>query len=145
MNDDTALTLPQFTIDASITEWLAQKRTTRSGSAKTNTAYGDTIQQFRDFLAGGGLDLLSNPIDIARVAPYGQVHGFLLASRTMEHPTRGIRARCPTQRIINAWLSCLPGTRSFSKCISSISLILSRTLPGVTCKPMLRYYRLSQM
>ncbi len=46
MNDDTALTLPQFTIDASITEWLAQKRTTRSGSAKTNTAYGDTIQQF---------------------------------------------------------------------------------------------------
>jgi site-specific recombinase XerD len=69
MNDDTALTLPQFTIEASIKEWLAQKRTTRSGSAKTNTAYGDTIQQFRDFLAGGGLDLLSNPIDIARVAP----------------------------------------------------------------------------
>src|SRR5258708_10513996 len=27
------------------------------------------MQQFRDFLAGGGLDLLSNPIDIARVAP----------------------------------------------------------------------------
>jgi site-specific recombinase XerD len=69
MNDDTALTLPQFTIEASIEEWLAQKRTTRSGSAKTNTAYGDTIQQFRDFLTGGGLDLLSNPIDIARVAP----------------------------------------------------------------------------
>src|SRR6266568_5787077 len=69
MNDDTALTLPQFTIEASIEEWLAQKRTTRSGSAKTDTAYRETIQQFRDFLAGGGLDLLSNPIDIARVAP----------------------------------------------------------------------------
>lgn len=66
---DTALTLPQFTIDASIAEWLKQKETTRSGSTKTITAYGDTIQQFRAFLADFGLDLLGNPIDIARVAP----------------------------------------------------------------------------
>jgi len=65
----TALTSYQFTLDSSITEWLEQKRLTRSGSAKTIRAYHDTMQQFRDFLAGGGLDLLSNPIDIARVAP----------------------------------------------------------------------------
>ncbi len=69
MNDETALTPYQFTIDASIAEWLQQKRTTRSGSEKTIKAYGETIQQFRDFLIQGGLDLLSNPIDVARVAP----------------------------------------------------------------------------
>lgn len=69
MNDETALTSYQFTIDSSITEWLEQKRTTRSGSAKTITAYRETIQQFRDFLVQGGLDLLSNPIDVARIAP----------------------------------------------------------------------------
>jgi site-specific recombinase XerD len=69
MNDETALTSYQFTIDSAITEWLEQKRLTRSGSAKTIWAYHDTMQQFRDFLAGGGLNLLSNPIDIARVAP----------------------------------------------------------------------------
>src|SRR2546421_7841522 len=66
---ETALTLPSFTIDASITEWLAQKRTTRSGSDKTNEAYRDTIASFRSFLSDFGLDLLANPIDIARVAP----------------------------------------------------------------------------
>jgi site-specific recombinase XerD len=69
MNDETALTSYQFTIDSSITEWLEQKRTTRSGSGKTITAYRETMQQFRAFLAQGDLDLLSNPIDIARVAP----------------------------------------------------------------------------
>src|SRR6266849_8850906 len=64
-----AVTSYLFTIGASIAEWLEQKRLTKSGSAKTVRAYGDTIEQFRAFLAGGGLDLLSNPIDIARVAP----------------------------------------------------------------------------
>src|SRR5260370_28934797 len=63
----TALTAYQFTIDASIAEWLEQKKT-RTGSEKTRKAYEDTMRQFRDFLAHGGLDLLSNPIDIARVA-----------------------------------------------------------------------------
>src|SRR6266699_3889173 len=69
MAEQPALTSYQFTIDASIAEWLEQKRLTRSGSAKTIRAYHDTMQHFRDFLAGGGLDLLSNPIDVARVAP----------------------------------------------------------------------------
>ncbi len=66
---DTALVLSQFTIEASIAEWLKQKETTRSGSLKTITAYRDTIQQFRNYLSPFRLDLLGNPIDIARVAP----------------------------------------------------------------------------
>ncbi|HEX6477243.1 MAG TPA: site-specific integrase [Ktedonobacteraceae bacterium] len=69
MAEQTALTAYQFTIEASIAEWLEQKRLTRSGSAKTITAYRETMQQFRDLLAGGGFDLLSNPIDVARLAP----------------------------------------------------------------------------
>src|SRR5258708_3244624 len=64
-----AITSYQFTIDASIPEWLEQKRTTRSRSPKTITAYRETMHQFRAYLAQFGLDLLSNPIDIARVAP----------------------------------------------------------------------------
>src|SRR5260370_7870689 len=67
MDDTQALTTYQFTIDSALAEWLAQK-TTRTGSHKTRKAYEHTMCQFRDFLARGGLDLLSNPIDIARVA-----------------------------------------------------------------------------
>src|SRR5260370_10336861 len=68
MDDTQALTTYQFTIDSAVAEWLAQK-TTRTGSHKTRKAYEDTMRQFRATLARGGLDLLSNPIDIARVAP----------------------------------------------------------------------------
>ena len=64
---DTAIAPYQFTIDAAIAEWLAQKET-RTGSRKTRQAYEETMRQFRQFLSQGGLDLLSNPIDIARVA-----------------------------------------------------------------------------
>jgi integrase len=64
---ERALTASQFTIEASIAEWLAQKQT-RTGSKKTRQAYEDTMLQFRAFLSQGGLDLLSNPVDIARVA-----------------------------------------------------------------------------
>ncbi len=64
---DTALTPYQFTIDAAIAEWLAQKET-RTGSHKTRAAYEETMWQFCQFLSQGGLDLLSSPIDIARVA-----------------------------------------------------------------------------
>jgi hypothetical protein len=69
MHETQSLPLPSFTIDASITEWLAQKRTTRSGSDKTNEAYQDNVASFRSFLMPFGFDLLSNPIDIARIAP----------------------------------------------------------------------------
>ena len=64
---DTAIAPYQFTIDAAIAEWLAQKET-RTGSQKTRQAYEETMRQFRQFLSKGDLDLLSNPIDIARVA-----------------------------------------------------------------------------
>jgi integrase len=64
---DTTIAPYQFTIDAAIAEWLVQKET-RTGSKKTRAAYEDTMRQFRQFLSQGGLDLLSNPIDIARVA-----------------------------------------------------------------------------
>lgn len=64
---ETALTAYHFTIDAAIAEWLTQKKG-RTGSQKTRIAYQDTIGQFRAFLAMGSLDLLSNPIDVARVA-----------------------------------------------------------------------------
>lgn len=67
--NETALALPQFTLDSSIREWLAQKQTTRSGSLKTRIAYEETMQQFRVFLAGWQMDLLSNPVDLARLAP----------------------------------------------------------------------------
>src|SRR5712692_4618900 len=62
-----AITPYQFTIDAASAEWLALKET-RTGSRKTRQAYEDTMRQFRQFLSKGGLDLLSNPVDIARVA-----------------------------------------------------------------------------
>jgi site-specific recombinase XerD len=68
MIESSALTPYQFTIDSAINEWLEQKRTTRSGSPKTIMAYRETIASFRQFLAPH-CDLLSNPIDIARIAP----------------------------------------------------------------------------
>lgn len=64
---DTAIAPYQFTIDSAIAEWLAQKEI-RTGSRKTRQAYEETMRQFRQFLSQGGLDPLSNPIDIARVA-----------------------------------------------------------------------------
>lgn len=67
MNDETALTPYQFTINAAIVEWLTQKEG-RTGSAKTRQAYQETMSQFRAFLATGNLDLLDSPIDIARLA-----------------------------------------------------------------------------
>jgi integrase len=57
----------QFTLDKAIFEWLQQKHT-RTGSEKTRKAYIDTMRSFRETLQRGGLDLLDNPIDIARVA-----------------------------------------------------------------------------
>jgi hypothetical protein len=47
---DTAIAPYQFTINAAIGEWLAQKET-RTGSKKTRAAYEDTMRQFRQFLS----------------------------------------------------------------------------------------------
>ncbi len=66
-NENTALQTRQFTVDASIIEWLAEKE--RTGSARTRRAYEDTMRSFRAFLAQGLIDLLDNPIDLARLAP----------------------------------------------------------------------------
>src|SRR5258708_31038238 len=66
-DNESAIVPYQFTIDSAIKEWLAQKET-RTGSAKTRQPYEDTMRQFRAFLASGNLDLLGNPIDIARLA-----------------------------------------------------------------------------
>jgi integrase len=66
MNDTQALTGYRFTIDAAVAEWLAQKETI--GSKRTRAEYEETMYLFRALLDQGGLDLLSNPIDIARIA-----------------------------------------------------------------------------
>src|SRR5260221_10868225 len=64
---DTALTPYQFTLDNAVAEWLMQKEN-RTHSPRTLTGYRDTMAAFRAYLARGDLDLLSNPIDIARIA-----------------------------------------------------------------------------
>jgi site-specific recombinase XerD len=58
---------PVWSVDLAIAEWLAQKEN-RTHSQRTLDGYRDTMNAFRQFLALGGLDLLSNPIDIARLA-----------------------------------------------------------------------------
>ena len=100
MMSDTALTAYQFTRDAAIAEWLAQKET-RTGSRKTRAASEDTMRQFRQFLSQGGLDLLSHPIDIARVAA-------LWANRragTARRPGEDVSPATSNQRlaILSSW------------------------------------------
>jgi integrase len=80
MQQSTALTTYQFSLDSAIAEWIAQKKI-RTGSEKTEKAYRETMQAFRAFLSSGGLDLLSNPVDVARVAT-------LWASRRNDHTRR---------------------------------------------------------
>jgi len=43
---ETTLSPYQFTIGASINEWLEQRRTTRSGSEKTTTTNRGTMTKF---------------------------------------------------------------------------------------------------
>jgi integrase/recombinase XerD len=62
-----ALTPYQFTLESAIAEWAEVKRT-RSGSERTRDAYRDTVQEFRAVLGSGQLDMLSDAIDVARVA-----------------------------------------------------------------------------
>jgi site-specific recombinase XerD len=85
---DTALIPYQFTIDAAIAEWLAQKEATGGSRqvlvddrprTRTGLEYERTMESFRHFLARGGLDVLPiiaqteqeinrHAIDIARLA-----------------------------------------------------------------------------
>jgi site-specific recombinase XerD len=64
---NTSVQVYQFTLDSAVAEWIAQKKT-RTNSAKTEKAYQDTMAAFRAFLHQGNLDLLDNPIDVARIA-----------------------------------------------------------------------------
>jgi integrase len=65
---EQALTHFEFTIDVAVSEWLLQKER-HTGSVKTRRAYETTLADFRAFLHRANLDLLSNPVDIARLAP----------------------------------------------------------------------------
>jgi integrase len=64
---NTSIQVYQFSLESAIKEWIAQKKI-RTGSQKTEQAYHDTMQSFREVLLKGALDLLDNPIDVARVA-----------------------------------------------------------------------------
>jgi len=63
----TDLTPYRFTLDSAVKEWLAEKEK-RTGSPKTKKAYEDTMQSFCATLSQANLNLLSNPIDISRLA-----------------------------------------------------------------------------
>lgn len=65
---ETELTTYRFTLEKAMLEWLYQKRVTKSDSNKTNTAYRETFQSFQNTLQLANLDILSNPIDITRIA-----------------------------------------------------------------------------
>lgn len=62
----TALEKREFTIDMAVHEWLEAKE--RTGSKRTRDEYENAMKDFRMFLSIGQIDLLSNPIDIARLA-----------------------------------------------------------------------------
>ncbi len=66
--EQRALTVYAFTVEQAIEEWLYRKKISKSGSEKTQKAYRDTIVSLRETLQRGGLDLLSDPVDVARVA-----------------------------------------------------------------------------
>ena len=131
---DTTIAPYQFTIDAAIAEWLAQKET-RTGSRKTRQAYEERMRQFRDFLTRGGLDLLSNPIDTARVAA-------LWANQRTGNTRRPGEDVSP-RRIISAWLSCPPGTRLCRRSTSWTFLTPLRVSRNDQCKPMRQHYSLT--
>lgn len=62
----TSLEKREFTINMAVYEWLTAKE--RTGSKRTRDEYENTMRDFRMFLSTGQMDLLSNPIDIARLA-----------------------------------------------------------------------------
>lgn len=84
VSNTSLITVDSLNIDNTVAEWLLSKRlagstrnvTTTSASgeevtgvvSRTEQEYAKIMQSFREFLAIGNLDLLSNPVDIARVA-----------------------------------------------------------------------------
>lgn len=57
-----SLTISHRSLDNAIDGWLLEKRTSKSGSAKTETAYRETLASFRETLQRGGLDLDSEDV-----------------------------------------------------------------------------------
>jgi integrase len=70
-------------IDNLIEGWLLEKRTSQSGSAKTDTAYRDTLQSFRDTLRRGGLDLDSQ--DVNTITEVATIWAALRAPNAKPH------------------------------------------------------------
>ena len=102
MQQSTAIQQYSFTVEQAITEWLYRKRISKSGSEKTQTAYRDAIDSLRETLQRGGLDLLSDPTEVARVA------AFWAAQREPESRHKGAIADSTyNQRlaIISSWYS----------------------------------------
>jgi integrase len=94
--EHTALQAYQFKLESAIEEWIAQKKI-RTGSEKTVTAYCDTMLHFRAFLAQGNLDLLDNPIDVARVATLWA--GLRNNEGKKRHPDKEISPSTYNQRL----------------------------------------------
>lgn len=101
----------QFSIENSVIEWLHQKEI-RTGSAKTRRSYEDTIKHFRDFLATGGLDLLSNPVDIARVAGLWANMRTLRRNQPEAEATLPVSANIYNQRlaVLSSWYTFVQET-----------------------------------
>lgn len=66
----TELVLTTFQVEAVINAWLQETLETKSGSAKTQLAYQNTLISYRAALAGEGLDLDS--MDTARLVEIAQ-------------------------------------------------------------------------
>lgn len=98
-------TIYQFTIEQAVQEWLQQKRVSKSNSEKTNTAYRDTLQSFRWTLQHGGLDLFSDPVEVARVAT------FWAAQRSIDSKRKGN----VSDSTYNQRLACVSSFYSFCK------------------------------
>ncbi|HWS84759.1 MAG TPA: site-specific integrase [Ktedonobacteraceae bacterium] len=99
-------------MENAILEWLHQKRVAGSDSEKTNTAYRDTMQSFRDALAKVGTDLLGNQIDIIRVAT-------IWAAGRVEHSTRKGKVSDSTY---NQRLACISSFYTFLQEMYKLSI-----------------------
>ena len=108
---ENALISYQFTIDAAIFEWLAQKET-RTGSQKTRRAYDDTLRQFRAALIRFNLDLLSNPVDVARVASLWATTRALRRHQSESDLVKPVSASTYNQRlaIVSSWYTFVQET-----------------------------------
>jgi integrase len=97
----TALEKREFTIDMAVYEWLAAKE--RTGSKRTRGEYENTMRDFRLFLSTGRMDLLNNPIDIARLA------GLWASQRNVKgserHPQKPVSASTYNLRLatLSSW------------------------------------------